>query len=90
MAPAELLAALAVDPDDRARGGVAANSILDGLLLRQLAADTSQWVRANAAMNPTCPPNLLATLAADRDSELVRLASSGTMRRLDRARWKPT
>ena len=70
--PVESLAAPALDPDARTRGG-AANAVTPTPLLRDLAADSSPWARRCAETNRSVNPDVLAALAADAD-EAVREA----------------
>lgn len=73
-APADLLAALATDPDPSVRGEVARNETSPAELLAALAADEDPRVRCWAALNPSLPADAVRRLADDADAQVRRLA----------------
>ncbi len=73
-APADLLEALAGDPDPAVRGEVARNEASAPALVMALAADPDARVRCWAVLNPGLPVDAVRTLRDDPDAQVARLA----------------
>lgn len=74
-APQEVLAALAVDREERVRAAVARNECTPADVLRTLARDTAEQVRGWVALNYSAPADLLPILSADSSRTVRGLAS---------------
>ena len=79
----ELIVALATDPDQRVRCGVAGNPSAPDSLLRELAKDSEWNVRSMVDWNGSTPTDLLDVLSSDpefmvRDSANESIASRPT------------
>jgi hypothetical protein len=73
-APADLLAALAADPEAAVRGEVARNETSPAELVERLAQDRDARVRCWAVLNPGLPGSAVPALLADADPQVRRLA----------------
>lgn len=70
-APADVVAALAKDPDPGVRAWLARNETVSCDVLRELARDESETVRGFVAVNFSVPADVMTELAED-PSEVVR------------------
>ncbi|HET6824616.1 MAG TPA: hypothetical protein VFH64_01710 [Amnibacterium sp.] len=73
-APADLLAALAADPEAAVRGEVARNESAPVELVERLAQDGDARVRCWAVLNPALPASAVPALLEDADPQVRRLA----------------
>jgi hypothetical protein len=74
-APADLLAALAADPEAAVRGEVARNQAAPVELVEALAQDRDARVRCWAVLNPGLPASAVPALLEDHDAQVRRLAA---------------